>query len=290
MNSTHRRRLGRRRLPSTGVSALLLVTTAVGLAHAQATRSTPALAGGSDVPSGLGAVAAPGPVPSHDLSAWGMFLHADNIVKAVMLGLGLASFVTWTLWIVKGSTLARETWRARTAVRALGAADGLGLEADPAWRRSRAVVAMVEAAREEVARSDGLPTDGVKERVGLALGRTEARAARAMTAGTGIIATVGSTAPFVGLFGTVWGIMDSFVGISQAHTSNLAVVAPGIAEALLATAIGLVAAIPAVVIYNGFARATAGYRALLADASAEVLRHLSRDLDRGAAAAHPAAE
>ena len=82
------------------------------------------------------------------------------------------------------------------------------------------------------------------------------------------------------LFGTVWGVMDSFVGISQAHTSNLAVVAPGIAEALLATAVGLVAAIPAVVIFNGFARAVAGYRALLGDAAAEVMRHLSRDLDR----------
>ena len=103
-----------------------------------------------------------------------------------------------------------------------------------------------------------------------------------MNAGTGVVATIGSTAPFVGLFGTVWGIMNAFVGISQAHTSNLAVVAPGIAEALLATAIGLVAAIPAVVIYNQFARSIAAYRGLLSDASAEVMRHLSRDLDRAA--------
>ena len=90
--------------------------------------------------------------------------------------------------------------------------------------------------------------------------------------GTGLLATIGATAPFVGLFGTVWGIMNSFIGISKAHTTNLAVVAPGIAEALLATAIGLVAAIPAVVIYNVFARSIAGYRALLADASALVMR------------------
>ena len=80
--------------------------------------------------------------------------------------------------------------------------------------------------------------------------------------GTGVLATIGATAPFVGLFGTVWGIMNSFIGISKSHTTNLAVVAPGIAEALLATAIGLVAAIPAVVIYNVFARSIAGYRAL----------------------------
>ena len=217
-----------------------------------------------------------------------MFLHADTIVKTVMLGLAFASLATWTVWIVKGSALVGATWRARAAVRALGRSQRLDEEADPAWRRSRAVGAMVEAARDEVQRSGGLPSEGVKERASLALGRIEARAARAITRGTGIIATVGSTAPFVGLFGTVWGIMNSFVGISQAHTSNLAVVAPGIAEALLATAIGLVAAIPAVVIYNGFARSTAGYRALLSDASAEVMRHLSRDLDRGDATARPA--
>jgi biopolymer transport protein ExbB len=96
----------------------------------------------------------------------------------------------------------------------------------------------------------------------------------------GILATIGATAVFVGLFGTVWGIMDSFIGISKTNTTNLAVVAPGIAEALLATAMGLVAAIPAVVMYNGLARSITNYRAQLGDAAAEVLRHLSRDLDR----------
>ena len=100
-----------------------------------------------------------------------------------------------------------------------------------------------------------------------------------MSRGTGVLATIGSTAPFVGLFGTVWGIMNAFIGISEAQTTNLAVVAPGIAEALLATAIGLVAAIPAVVTYNVFARSIAGHRAMLADASAAVERLVSRDLD-----------
>src|SRR5262249_29839498 len=89
-----------------------------------------------------------------------------------------------------------------------------------------------------------------------------------------------ATAAFVGLFGTVWGIMNSFIGISKSHTTNLAVVAPGIAEALLATAFGLAAAIPAVVIYNVFARSIAGYRAGLGDAAAEVLRLVSRHLQR----------
>ena len=101
-----------------------------------------------------------------------------------------------------------------------------------------------------------------------------------MTRGTHLLATIGATAPFVGLFGTVWGIMNAFIGISKSHTTNLAVVAPGIAEALLATAIGLVAAIPAVIIYNLFARSIAGYRALISDASGAILRHVSRDLER----------
>ncbi|MCY1507996.1 Biopolymer transport protein ExbB [compost metagenome] len=100
-----------------------------------------------------------------------------------------------------------------------------------------------------------------------------------MSKGTGPLATIGSTAPFVGLFGTVWGIMNSFIGIAKSQTTNLAVVAPGIAEALLATALGLVAAIPAVVIYNVFARSITGYKAQVADCSAQVLLLLSRDLD-----------
>jgi biopolymer transport protein ExbB len=101
-----------------------------------------------------------------------------------------------------------------------------------------------------------------------------------MLVGTGLLATIGATAPFVGLFGTVWGIMNSFIGISKAQTTNLAVVAPGIAEALLATAIGLVAAIPAVIIYNHFARVTKGYLELVNRASGASARLLSRDLDR----------
>ena len=91
-----------------------------------------------------------------------------------------------------------------------------------------------------------------------------------------MLATIGATAPFVGLFGTVWGIMNSFIGISKSQTTNLAVVAPGIAEALLATALGLAAAIPAVVIYNVFSRQIAGYRDLVGDASAEIMRWVSR--------------
>ena len=123
-------------------------------------------------------------------------------------------------------------------------------------------------------------TSGARERVASRLAECEMEVARAMRRGTGILATIGSTGPFVGLLGTVWGIMNSFIGISASQTTNLAVVAPGIAEALLATAVGLVAAIPAVVIYNGFSRSIASYRALVRQCTAEVARMASRDLDR----------
>jgi biopolymer transport protein ExbB len=138
---------------------------------------------------------------------------------------------------------------------------------------------------EELRLSDDLmDREGIKERVASRLERIEANRGRQMIRGTGLLATIGATAPFVGLFGTVWGIMNSFIGISKSQTTNLAVVAPGIAEALLATAFGLAAAIPAVVIYNMFSRQIAAYRAVLADASAEVLRLAGRDLDRVAVA------
>ncbi|WP_114184342.1 tonB-system energizer ExbB [Microvirga aerophila] len=226
----------------------------------------------------------------HDLSPWGMFIAADLVVKAVMLGLAFASLVTWTVWLAKGIELLGAKQGARKAVELLSRAGGLVQareQVNAGSIKSKPVSALVAAAYDEAQRSEKLPADDIKERVAISISRIEARAGRQMTRGTGLLATIGSTAPFVGLFGTVWGIMNSFIGISQAQTTNLAVVAPGIAEALLATAIGLVAAIPAVVIYNVFARAIAGYRGLLSDASAEVMRHLSRDLDRRMAAASP---
>ncbi len=128
--------------------------------------------------------------------------------------------------------------------------------------------------------SDATDREGLKTRIASRLGAIAASAARRMRFGTGLLASVGATAPFIGLFGTVWGIMNSFIGISKSQTTNLAVVAPGIAEALLATAIGLVAAIPAVIIYNHFARVTKGYLELVNRASGAAARLLSRDLDR----------
>ena len=222
------------------------------------------------------------PALPHDLSPWGMFMAADWVVKAVMIGLAFASVVTWTVWLAKTMELMVAKGRLRRALK--------GYLASATLEEARRVApngpagAMLRATDLELKRSGPLPADGIKERVSISLTRIEVAAGRAITRGTGLLATIGATAPFVGLFGTVWGIMNSFIGISKAQTTNLAVVAPGIAEALLATAIGLVAAIPAVVIYNHFSRQVSGYRVLMGDASAEVLRLLSRDLDRRDAA------
>lgn len=237
---------------------------------------------------------APATVPAtlpHDLSPWSMFMNADVVVKIVMVGLAFASLVTWTVWLAKGLELVAAKRRARSATRKLERAESLEQargEIEDGWTRQGPVADLVQAAMRETGRSTELSAEGVKERLAIALSRIEARAGRDMARGTGLLATIGATAPFVGLFGTVWGIMNSFIGISQSKTTNLAVVAPGIAEALLATAIGLVAAIPAVIIYNVFARAITGYRAVLSDASGEVLQHLSRDLERQERSGHSA--
>ena len=218
-----------------------------------------------------------------DLSPWGMFLAADVVVKAVMIGLAFASVLTWTIWFAKMVELLGTRRRMRAAIVALGEARSFGGDIARLHDGDNGAAALLRAAETELRLSAGaIEPAGVKERIASRLERIEAAAGRQMIRGTGILATVGAIAPFVGLFGTVWGIMNSFIGISKSHTTNLAVVAPGIAEALLATALGLVAAIPAVVMYNVFSRWIAGYRALHADASAEILRLVSRDLDRGA--------
>jgi biopolymer transport protein ExbB len=216
-----------------------------------------------------------------DLTPWGMFLNADSVVKAVLIGLLLASIVTWTVWLAKTIEIFFARRRLRSGLGALAGAgstmEGVQRFANPDGEVAQS---LAEAVTELKLSSVPFERDGIKERVTSRLERLEARFGRRIARGTGVLATIGATAPFVGLFGTVWGIMNSFIGISKSHTTNLAVVAPGIAEALLATALGLAAAIPAVVIYNVFARSIAGHRALLGDAAAEVLRLVSRDLDR----------
>jgi len=219
-------------------------------------------------------------LPPPDLTPWHMFQSADHVVKAVIVALLLASVVTWTILLAKWLELALAT---RALRRTLAVANGAATMQDLASGiepRADAARTLLAAAETELALSEELPADGIKARIALRLQRVEALLARRMARGTGVLASIGSCAPFIGLFGTVWGIMDSFVGISRMQTTNLAVVAPGIAEALLATACGLIAAIPAVVIYNIFARLVAGYRLRLGDLSTLVLALASRDLDR----------
>jgi biopolymer transport protein ExbB len=221
---------------------------------------------------------APGLLP-RDLTPWGMFMAADIVVKAVMIGLIFASVLTWTIWLAKTLELIGARRSLARAQGVLAEARSLAEAARPAGVACRQVARLIAAVESELRRSpDRRDIDGIKERIAARFERIEAGVGRQMLRGTGILATIGATAPFVGLFGTVWGIMNSFIGISKLHTTNLAVVAPGIAEALLATAFGLAAAIPAVVIYNMFSRSIAQYRALYADASVEILTMVSRDL------------
>jgi biopolymer transport protein ExbB len=272
------------------ILALVIIATQVPDVYAQRDNApAPATSPATQAPSAPDSATSPNntaPAPvaiaelPQDLSPWGMFLNADRIVKTVMIGLAIASLMTWTVWIAKSLELRSARATVRKAVRLLGkcatlaqANAQLGDGTDPAAQ-------LLQAAASEIRFSANLRADGLKERIAWQLERIEIAAGHKISRGTGVLATIGSTAPFVGLFGTVWGIMDSFIGISKAHTTNLAVVAPGIAEALLATALGLVAAIPAVMIYNVLARSTTRYRAAVGDVSAQVMKLVSRDLDR----------
>ncbi|WP_034493297.1 tol-pal system-associated acyl-CoA thioesterase [Buttiauxella agrestis] len=220
-----------------------------------------------------------------DLSVWGMYQHADIVVKIVMIGLILASVVTWAIFFSKSVELSSQKRRLKREQQQLANARSLDEASEMAETfdaRSLSTMLINEAQNELELSAGSEDNEGIKERTGFRLERRVAAAGRHMGRGNGFLATIGAISPFVGLFGTVWGIMNSFIGIAQSQTTNLAVVAPGIAEALLATAIGLVAAIPAVVIYNVFARVIGGYKASLGDVAAQVLLLQSRDLDLAA--------
>ena len=220
-------------------------------------------------------------VTLRELSPWSMFLSADIIVKAVMIGLAFASLVTWTIFIAKMGELTLVQRGLRVALRKIADSRSLA-EAQFALGSSGTILSsLLAAAMREARLSAGISSDaGVKERAASSFAEIVRAEARRIRLGMGVLATIGATSPFVGLFGTVWGIMNSFIGISKSQTTNLAVVAPGIAEALLATAFGLVAAIPAVIIYNHFSRVTKGYLELVSRSSGAAGRLLSRDLDR----------
>jgi biopolymer transport protein ExbB len=216
-----------------------------------------------------------------ELSPWSMFLSADIIVKAVMIGLAFASLVTWTIFIAKMIELALAQRQLRVALDRIGDSRSLAEAQQTLGPKYNVLSAMLAAAMREARLSAGISSDsGIKERAASSFAEIVRAEARRIRTGMAALATIGATSPFVGLFGTVWGIMNSFIGISKSQTTNLAVVAPGIAEALLATAFGLVAAIPAVIIYNHFARLMRNYLELVGRSSGAAGRLLSRDLDR----------
>lgn len=227
-------------------------------------------------------MAAPaGDLASLPFTPWEMFLGAGPVVRFVMMLLIVACVISWAVFVAK----VVEVMRVR---RALSQAE-LKLENATSLAESQSlcpdisiVRALLLAASNEWTRSADVLEDreGLKERIMLHLERLEAAEGRRLMRGTGILATIGATSPFIGLFGTVWGIMTSFTGIAATKATSLAVVAPGIAEALLATALGLVAAIPAVVIYNFLSRQCLGCKAQVGDLTALILRLVSRDLSR----------
>jgi biopolymer transport protein ExbB len=225
---------------------------------------------------------------AHDMSPLGMFLMATIVVKLVMVSLVLASVVTWALLISKWLSMASLNSTTSRVLRDFRDAKSLQ---DAAGKLSRSAAAtpagrMLLAAADEL-RASGAPSTGEKRehltsRISARMSIAQAESNQEIGGGMQILATTGSISPFVGLFGTVYGIMNSFIGIAQSQTTNLAVVAPGIAEALFATAIGLFAAIPAVIFYNYFARGITAYNTRLDNFSGEVLVRLSRQLDAGA--------
>lgn len=254
------------------------------------TPSTPAAAPSAMAPTPSEAAKAAKPVAAaaiHDLSPWSMFKNADIIVQAVMLGLAFASLVTWTVAIAKTLELSWSMRRLRSALRRIAESRSLSEAQIALGGKDTVLASFLAAAMKEGRMSAGISSDsGIKERAASSFSEIIRAEGRRIRIGMGALATIGATSPFVGLFGTVWGIMNSFIGISKSQTTNLAVVAPGIAEALLATAIGLVAAIPAVIIYNHFSRVTKGYLELVGRASGAAGRLLSRDLDRTHGSSH----
>ncbi len=270
------------------ITAMLLVAGLAGISVAAPAASVPQGDNAPQIlPQALPATPGQQQLAQMDLSVLGMYQHADVVVKTVMIGLLVASIITWTLFFGKSAEIMSAKRRLRRELEELKDVRSLdeALAASAAFSRDSIGGRLLSQTQNELELSaESSDNNGIKERAAFRLERSVAATSRAMGKGNGFLATIGAISPFIGLFGTVWGIMNSFIGIAHTQTTNLAVVAPGIAEALLATAIGLFAAIPAVVIYNIFARSIAGYKAMVGDCAAQVLLLLSRDLDLAASA------
>jgi len=226
------------------------------------------------------------------LNIWEMFTSAKLVVQIVMVGLAVCSLFSWTILILKLFEFSSrdrvtnrflETWRGSRSLQDMGKiAESEDFAGNPLADMAAAAVAEVELSRQAGLHVDGEHRDTTIMRAQAAVGAVQASLSRRLGSGMQFLATVGSTGPFIGLFGTVYGIMDSFIGIANSNTTNLAVVAPGIAEALLATGLGLFAAIPSVVFYNYFQTQITAYGSRTEGFVAELMNAISRTLDKGA--------
>jgi len=223
---------------------------------------------------------------AHDLSLWGLFMQADWVVKGVMVALILASIYVWAIVFEKLSALSR----ARREADALEDAFWSGGSLDELYRKQGDVprhplaAVFVSGMREWRRSTEGATNSfiiaGTKERVERAMAVTIQREMERLEKRMTFLANTGSAAPFIGLFGTVWGIMNSFAAIAGMQNTSLAVVAPGIAEALFATAIGLFAAIPALIFYNILQGKVARSQARMESFADEFSSILSRQIDQ----------
>ncbi|HEX8661669.1 MAG TPA: MotA/TolQ/ExbB proton channel family protein, partial [Brevundimonas sp.] len=221
-----------------------------------------------------------------------MFMQADPVVKVVMVGLLLASVFSWVLLLFKifeFGSLNRKTdvflenfRQARTIADMRRVATSDEFDGNPLADMAAAATDEIELSRQAGLSVTGDHADSALMRSQQAVGAVQAGLAKRLSGGQQFLASVGSTGPFIGLFGTVYGIMNSFIGIANTNTTNLAVVAPGIAEALLATGIGLFAAIPAVIFYNYFNTRISAYGTRSDGFAAELTNAISRNLDKGA--------
>ncbi len=281
------------------IGALALMASAPAFAQTADASSAPAASAAAAAPAASDAAATGGasqaPVTikhAGKLTPVTMFLDATPVAKAVMIGLALASILSWTLLITKlfeFGALNRTTDRFLEAFRGARSIADMGriatseeFEGNPMADMAAAAAQEVELSRQAGLQVSGAHRDSTISRASTAVGAVQASLAKRLSSGMQFLASLGSSGPFIGLFGTVFGIMVSFIGIANTNTTNLAVVAPGIAEALLATGLGLFAAIPSVIFYNYFQTRISAYGTRSEGFVAELLNAISRQLDRGA--------
>ena len=242
-------------------------------------------------PAPAPAAAAVEPKKSH-ITPITMFMDAKAVVKVVMMGLLLASVFSWTLLVTKLLEFSALNGKSNRFVEAFRGAKTIAdmgrialsdeFEGNPLADMAAAAASEVELSRQAGLAINGAHRDTTIMRAQTAVGAVQSSLAKRLSSGMQFLASVGSSGPFIGLFGTVYGIMNSFIGIAESNTTNLAVVAPGIAEALLATGIGLFAAIPAVIFYNYFQTQVSAYGTRSDGFNAELMNNISRQLDKGA--------